>query len=242
MSILRDLLKHLLKKEPLLPKIRKIYDFIFDLVVVCPYYMVVRNACVFSFQGDRFRYFLSPYNFTWENERIIEVPIIQRLVKEGQGRRILEVGNVLSHYFPVHHDVVDKYELTKGVINQDFVDFQPGRTYDLIVSISTFEHIGYEEKPRDPNKVLDALNKVKIILAPGGSAVITVPLGYNPEMDRFLREGKIVFDERYCMKRVSRLNAWVQVDWDSVCNPTYDKPYRFANWLLIGIIKKGPAA
>ena len=29
-------------------------------------------------------------------------------------KKILEVGNVLSHYFRINHDVVDKYENRQG--------------------------------------------------------------------------------------------------------------------------------
>jgi hypothetical protein len=35
--------------------------------------------------------------------------------------------------------VVDKYEKDVGVINEDIVDFQPGRSYELIISISTLD-------------------------------------------------------------------------------------------------------
>jgi len=237
MQILSGLLRHLLKKEPILKKIKKIYDFIFDLTVICPYYALFRPAGVFTFQRKTYRYHLSPYNFTWENERIVEVPIIWQLVKENKGKKILEVGNVLSHYFCVNHDVVDKYERSKGVINEDVADLIPKCRYDLIVSISTFEHIGFDESTKDPDKILHALQNVKKILAAGGRAVITLPLGYNPGLDRQLLEQKLPFDEKHCLRRVSRLNSWTQVNWDLVNEPTYDRPYRFANWLFIGVIK-----
>jgi cyclopropane fatty-acyl-phospholipid synthase-like methyltransferase len=41
-----------------------------------------------------------------------------------------------------------------GMINEGVVDFHPSKRYDIIVSISTFEHIGLDEKPKDPKKVL----------------------------------------------------------------------------------------
>lgn len=236
MPIIQDLLNHLLKKEPILKKVKKIYDFIFDLAVVYLYYKIFRSFAVFKFQQVSYHYFLSSYNFTWENERIIEVPIIWRLVKESYGEKILEVGNVLSHYFCVKHDVVDKYEKTGGVINEDITYFQPNHKYDLIVSISTFEHIGFDEPPKDPHKIIDAIKNVRNLLAPGGKAVITLPLGYHSELDNLLREEKIQFDEKYCLKRISRLNSWQEVKWDGVHNPTYDEPFRFANWLLVGVI------
>jgi cyclopropane fatty-acyl-phospholipid synthase-like methyltransferase len=36
------------------------------------------------------------------------------------------------------------------MINEGVVDFHPSKRYDIIVSISTFEHIGLDEKPKDP--------------------------------------------------------------------------------------------
>ena len=41
---------------------------------------------------------------------------------------------------------------TGRVINEDITYFQPNHKYDLIVSISTFEHIGFDEDPRDTVK------------------------------------------------------------------------------------------
>ncbi len=106
----------------------------------------------------------------------------------------------------------------------------------LIVRISTFEHIGFDENPRDPGKILAAIENTRNLLALAGRAIITLPLGYNSELDDLIREEKILFDEKYYMKRISRLNSWVEVKWDAVCAPAYDKPFRFANWLFIGLL------
>jgi hypothetical protein len=75
---------------------------------------------------------------------MIEVPIIYEMVKEAEayGQKVLEVGNVLSHYFHVNHDIVYKYEKAKGVINEDVINFRLPKKYDLIISISTLEHMG----------------------------------------------------------------------------------------------------
>jgi hypothetical protein len=51
--------------------------------------------------------------------------------------RILEVGNVLQNYaIKIKRDILDKYDLTPGLINSDVVDFHPLEKYDFIVSIS----------------------------------------------------------------------------------------------------------
>src|SRR2546422_127317 len=79
----------------------------------------------FIFNGRSYRYFYHVYNKTWKNERGVEIPIFWEIVQTHQGKRILEVGNVLSHYFHIQHDVVDRYEVAPGVINQDIVVFSP---------------------------------------------------------------------------------------------------------------------
>lgn len=102
-------------------------------------------------------------------------------MKKYKGRKILEVGNVLSHYFPVNHDIVDKYEKADGVINQDVIDFYPSKRYDLIISISTLEHVGWDENLRDhkilrdPMKVLHAIENLKRLLAPEGKWLSPYP-------------------------------------------------------------------
>lgn len=93
------------------------------------------------------------------------------------------MGNVLSNYFSVNHDIVDKYEKSYGVINHDIVDFNPDKKYDLIVSILTLEHVGWDEIPKEPTKILSAIKNMIALLEPEGKIVVTLPLGYNPEMD-----------------------------------------------------------
>ena len=64
----------------------------------------------FSMNGQEYPYFVHPYNRTWANERAVEIPVVRSFLEESQGKRVLEVGNVLSHYGPVTHQVLDKYE------------------------------------------------------------------------------------------------------------------------------------
>ena len=108
----------------------------------------------FTFRGRPYRYFWHPYNSTWRNERAIEIPIARRFVAGIPPDKVLEIGNVLSHYGPVAHEVVDKYEQTVGVRNEDVCDFRSNKKYELILSISTLEHVGWDEEPQDETKVL----------------------------------------------------------------------------------------
>jgi SAM-dependent methyltransferase len=194
-----------------------------------------RSRRTFVFQGQRYRYLIHRYNSTWRTERVVEVPIVWDMVQRSRGRRVLEVGNVLAHYFPVAHDRVDKYERAPGVVNEDIVDYRSDEAYDLVVSISTLEHVGWDETPRDPAKILRALDNLARLTAPGGRIVVTLPMAYNPNVDAFLREGRIAFTERYCLKRVSRDNRWQEVDWPAIRDARYDTPFRRINALVVGI-------
>jgi cyclopropane fatty-acyl-phospholipid synthase-like methyltransferase len=175
----------------------------------------------------------------------------------------LEVGNVLSHYYPVHHDIVDKYEKAPGVTNVDIRNFDTPKDYDLIVSISTIEHVGYDEaefekapgddeaplkaqeskdskSPEEPVSI--AIENLKSHLSQAGKIVITVPLGYNPALDRLLKEKKIFTDIRY-LKRISKNNIWREANGTEIQNVRHDWQFgQFgrANALAVCVFQRVP--
>ncbi len=187
----------------------------------------------FRTQGREFSYFVHPYNRTWTNERIVEVPLVLDVVQKHQGRRILEFGNVLSHYDGFAHDIVDKYEAGPGVINEDIISFQPPAPYDLIVSISTLEHVGWDERPRDSAKLPRALAHLKRCLKPGGFLFMTAPLGYNPEHDEFLKKNSGLFDRMTFLKRRDADNHWSEATADESWGARYSDPFPAANVVAI---------
>ncbi|MCB4755512.1 MAG: hypothetical protein LHV69_00515 [Elusimicrobia bacterium] len=188
----------------------------------------------FNFDGHSYPYFWHNYNRTWKNERAVEIPILREIVQEYGDRRTLEFGNVLSHYFPVRHDIVDKFETIKGVINQDIIDFHPSQPYDLIFSISTLEHVGWDESPRQPEKVFIALDKLLRLLSPQGVFVFTMPPGHNSLLDTYLQSQDHPFDKLCYMKRISAMNDWVEVDGPTAWKCQYGHPFPAANGLVIG--------
>jgi SAM-dependent methyltransferase len=203
------------------------------------YYRTFKSSETFEFQETTYHYFYHFYGTTWKNERAVEIPIIWDIVKRNkdQGKRILEVGNVLSYRFHVNHDILDKYEMKSGIINEDVVNFNPSTLYDLIISISTLEHVGWDETPRDAMKILYAIENLKRILAPSGELIVTLPLGYNLEMDKFLRNGRIKFSKQYYLKRIAK-NRWQEVNWKDVKDLKYNTSIPAANGILVGVIKK----
>jgi SAM-dependent methyltransferase len=203
------------------------------------YCRLFKQGRTFRFRGADYRYFYHPYNLAWRNERTVEVPIAHALLEASEGQEVLEVGNVLSHYLPVKHDVLDKHEAAVGVINQDAVDFAPNKKYDLIISISTLEHIGYDEEHGDPDKVLRAVENLCSLLAPGGRMVATVPLGYNPQLDRLLERGEFPFSQLFALRRVPGGNRWVQTDPESVRGAEYSRNRFRADAIVVGVIDEG---
>jgi len=163
---------------------------------------------------------------------------LRATIQEYQNKKILEIGNVLSHYFDINHDVLDKYERDHNVINEDIVNFNPVTKYDLIVSISTFEHIGWDETPCEPKKVYHCIEKVKSLLSKNGRAIITVPFGYNLDMDKLFQDKIIKFTKQHYLKRISRDNDWKESDWKSIKDTKYNYPFPAANGLIIGIIER----
>lgn len=185
--------------------------------------------------GVSFPYLLHDYNKAWTCERTVEVPFAKYYLDQHPPDRVLEVGNVLAHYYQTTHQVVDKYEVAPGVLNEDVVGIDTARKYDLIISISTLEHVGFDETPRDPLKVLTALSRLRACLSPGGRLLVTLPFGYNSHMDALVRSRGIAFDQEFFLRRVSAMNLWREVDREAALDGKFGFPYSAANALMIGL-------
>jgi SAM-dependent methyltransferase len=197
-----------------------------------------RTGC-FTYDGARVPYFQHPYNWTWMNERAVEIALAERVLAAHQGARVLEVGNVLAHYRPVRHEVVDKYEQAPTVRNVDVLEVTGA--YDLIVSVSTLEHVGLDEDVRDPGKPVAAVRRLVGALAPGGTLWVSLPVGYNPDLDAAVRSGELTFDRLAALRREPRRNEWRQVPVAEVWDASYDRLVYTAHGLLVGEISAAPA-
>ena len=169
----------------------------------------------FTLGGESYRLLRSRYGLTWVTERAAEVPVAARVLERHRGERVLEVGNVLSHHMGVTHEVVDKYESSPGVRNVDVLDLPPEPAYDLIVSVSTIEHVGRDERPRQPERAAQALEQLRRLLRPGGELFATVPAGYNPDLDATLARGPYGL-------RAMRRAPWREVDPAEALKCPYD--------------------
>ena len=189
----------------------------------------------FIFAGKNHAYVVHP--FILDNERTVEVAIAREFLC-GKTGEILEVGNVLTNFSRFPHDVVDKYEKAPGVINEDIVTYAPRKKYDCIVTISTLEHIGWDEQPREPEKILQAIHHLKELLAADGQLLATMPLGYNSFMDRMVRENKTGFSEIRYLLRISADNQWREARLEEVIDAKFGSPFSCANAIVVGYFHK----
>jgi hypothetical protein len=188
----------------------------------------------FRFRDRDWDCFYHDYNVTWCNERCVEVPVGLEYLERFAGKAVLEVGNVLSHYESGGHTVLDKYERAPGIVNEDIVGYQPANPFDLVLSISTLEHIGFDDDAPGGSgeKILEAIGACRALLATGGLFAFTVPLGYNSDLDRLIADNALGADREWFLKR-SGPRDWAEAPRAEAQGAAYRRPYPYANALLI---------
>ena len=184
--------------------------------------------------------YLRPLNFFNSlriGERVVEIPIIQYLYMKEKPANVLEIGNVTSQWFHIPNlRIVDKYEIGENIINEDIDTFESNNKYDMIISISTIEHIGFDEEHKDPDKPFRVINKLVTLLKEHGTLIITVPLNYNPSMDLIIKNHIKLFSNAIFLRRISEFNNWMQVSYKDTLNLKYDSKYLKANAIAILIV------
>jgi SAM-dependent methyltransferase len=228
-------LRRAARERGMVPVARSIAGFAAGFAAGLPA-TVFGSPRTFSFDGDTYPYLYQRHGMTWLNERMVEVPVAAAAVAAVPiGARILEVGNVLSHYGYGGHAVVDKYERAQGVSNVDALDLRTSERYDLIVSVSTIEHIGWDERPADSARAERAVEHLTRLLNPAGVLLVTLPIGYNSALDAAVRSGAVPFDELGAL-RLRRGRTWDQVPPAEAWLAPYDHLLCAAAAILIGRI------
>jgi hypothetical protein len=147
------------------------------------------------------QHFIHPMNDTARNERAVEMTLLFRWMAEAEGD-FIEVGAVTPCYpgiqetvgipffkcdrNPGGYDVVDPNDkratIAKPIADVDVKGFN-------VVCISTIEHIGMA----DWQTITDgtaSVNALRQILDDAKSCFVTIPLGYNSELDKWLHKNK----------------------------------------------------
>ena len=206
------------------------------LTAAAPFIITILPKKTFVYKGKKLYYFFHKKSLTWTNERAIEIPIAVNFIKNQNAKRILEVGAVLHHYYPsIKKEVIDKFEKGKGILNIDVLNFNPKEKYDCIVSISTLEHVGYDDDAKDPYGTLKAIQNLKKCLGRGGKMLITLPLKYNKNVDKLLNENKLGFTEEHYYVRRNMLR-WEQTTKENAMNAR-DAQFH-ADAIVIGEVNK----
>jgi len=210
--------------------------------IFAPVIISTLKPSTFSFRKKTYPLLYHRYNTTWKNERCLEVPLVKSLIDNGAGD-VLEIGNVLSHYYPLSWDVLDKFEKAERVINEDLLSFVPSKKYELVVSISTFEHIGFDDDlesnfKNSAEKIQRSFENItKNILKKNGKVAITAPIGYNPDMDSLIFKNGLKFDEIYFYKKDGD-GKWGSASKDEAEGSKYNYPHPYANCIALGIKEK----
>lgn len=188
-----------------------------------------RNV-TFAWWDAALDYCTANYNDSRLNERAVEIPIALEWIK-GRNGDGLEVGNVLANYGPTSWRRVDRYEQDDGVENLDVFDI--GGSYDWILSISTLEHVRWDEQPVEDDGALRAIAHLRGLLRPNGRMLLTVPFGWNRSLDTQILNGEIAGVARECSFR-RQGSGWVQtpdLHWSR-----YATPSPWANSVWVGEI------
>jgi hypothetical protein len=183
----------------------------------------------FEVNGQRIRLNRKLRRIAWRYERAVEIPLAVAAYRRLDPAEVLEVGNVLHLYGMRGHTVVDKYEVAPGVINEDIVGFRSERHYSLAITISTLEHVGWDEDPVEPDKAAAAL---EIVSELADAMFATIPVGYHARFEEVFVKGP--FQNVILMVRRSRLGRWEQQPLEERKRIRYGQPYTAGNGVLIG--------
>ena len=179
--------------------------------------------------GERIPLHYEWRRWSWRNERCAEIGLGRHVLESRDPSRVIELGNVLPLAGFGGHTVIDKYERGDGVVNVDILDYVPPRRFDLAISISTLEHVGWDEDPRDPGKAAVALQRFAEL---ADDLLVTVPVAYHPAFEDAFVEGP--FDRVELLVKTARDARWAPRPLAERSRIRYSAPYANANGILVG--------
>lgn len=167
--------------------------------------------------------------WTWRTERCVELALGEHVLAGRDPARVLELGNVLPLAGLTGHVVVDKYETGKDVVNVDILDYSPDQRFDLGISISTLEHVGFDEHPQELDKAAKALARFAEMAE---DLLVTIPVGYHTRLEEAFLAGP--FDRIELLIKTGRRARWEPRPLEQRRQIRYAWPYANANGILVG--------
>lgn len=141
-------------------------------------------------------------------------PLALTAALKGHDVTALDINDV---HWPYKHPLLS---FVKG----DIRGFRPNSTFDIVINCSTIEHVGlrgrYGVSEPSPDGDLDAMNQIRQIMAPGGTMLLTLPVGQDALFSPMCRiyghgrlpqllQGFVIREEVYWTKDPA--NRWNQV-------------------------------
>lgn len=192
-----------------------------------------RKCTQFTLDGRCYDYVDDWHSWTWLNERAVELPIARDALGAADPARTIEVGNVTSNYFPARHRIVDLYESAPGVENIDLFEIAEREAFDLVLCVSTLEHVGWDEPVRDPAPALDGVARLMELVAPGGRMLVTIPVGYHPTLADAAIGGDLGFDSVHALRCDYPSFDWREVNPHEIAETPYDELIYRASAVLV---------
>jgi hypothetical protein len=179
--------------------------------------------------GERIPLYYDWRRWSWRTERCAEVALGRHVLHGRDPSRVIELGNVLPLAGFGGHAVIDKYERGAGVVNVDILEYAPTTRFDLAISISTLEHVGWDEDPRDPDKAAAALERLAQL---ADDLLVTIPVAYHPAFEDAFVAGP--FDHVELLVKTTRDARWAPRPLAERRRIRFSAPYANANGILVG--------
>ncbi len=200
-------------------------------------YKLFKSRRSFKFQKKTYYYFYHAYYRTWTNEKAVEIPIFYEILKKFKFKTVVEIGNVLSHYFHINHKIIDLDKNIHNINNQISSSFYLNKKYDLIFSISILNHLNWQGIRSNSDILVTIIEKLKKYLTPKGKIIVSFSLSFDKDLINLLKKEKLRLSKIYCLIRTSEDNRWKEIDYQDLFNRKYNIVNRFSNKLIIGIIE-----
>jgi len=175
-------------------------------------------------------YFNHQYNGTINNERAIEIVLAKRYLENYDN--VIEIGAVMPYYGFDSHEIYDPFDPHPKSIKK-FAE-EVNISNRNILSISTIEHFGEGEcssiyKDIEGNKSFLFLNKLNSF---SQSYFITVPIGWNIEMDNYIKNNISEFSW-FGYFKVNTDPLWeICFDLNKIMSFKYGYPFTSANSII----------
>jgi hypothetical protein len=221
------------RPTPLRSKRRRLLNAALDLAIL-PLVAASRRHDI-ELLGQRIPLHYEYRRWAWRSERCVEIALGKQALRAHDPGNALEVGNVMPLVGVGDHTVVDKYEQGPGVRNVDIVNYAPGRLFQLVLSLSTLEHVGWDEQPRDPKKAERALAKLGDLLEPDGAMLVTIPVGFHRQLEQAFIGPDAPFDSVTLFIKTSRRTIWKPRELADLSRIEYGAPYALGNAILVGV-------